>query len=75
MIDISTVILDAQQQILDLVYDISKKINIDVERDKQIQAGQLVSLIRVLQNTTLLLTTAEQQQITQGLISIGELVI
>lgn len=75
MIDISTVILDAQQQILDLVYDISKKINIDVERDKQIQAGQLVSLIRVLQNPTLLLTTAEQQQITQGLISIGELVI
>lgn len=75
MIDISTVILDAQQQVLDLVYDISKKINIDVERDKQIQAGQLVSLIRVLQNPTLLLTTAEQQQITQGLISIGELVI
>lgn len=75
MIDISTVILDAQQQVLDLVYDISKKINIDIERDKQIQAGQLVSLIRVLQNTTLLLTTAEQQQITQGLISIGELVI
>lgn len=75
MIDISTVILDAQQQILDLVYDISKKINIDIERDKQIQAGQLVSLIRVLQNPTLLLTTAEQQQITQGLISIGELVI
>jgi len=75
MIVIADVILVAKEKILDLVYDISKQINIDVELDKQIQAGQLVSLIRVLESPTLLLTDAEQQQVTQGLISIGELII
>ncbi len=75
MIVIADVILVAKEKILNLVYDISKQINIDIELDKQIQAGQLVSLIRVLENPTLLLTDAEEQQVTQGLISIGELII
>jgi len=73
--DIATVIPIAQEQVLNLVYDISKQINIDLEMDKQIQAGQLVSLLRVLENPTLLLTDAEQQQVVQGLISIGELIV
>lgn len=75
MIDTSVVIADSQAKLLDLVYDISKRIDISQEKDKQIQAGQLVSLLRVIQNPTILLTSAEQQMVIQGLIAIGELVI
>lgn len=75
MIDTSVVIADSQAKVLDLVYDISKRIDISQEKDKQIQAGQLVSLLRVIQNPTILLTSAEQQMVIQGLIAIGELVI
>ena len=73
--DISVVIAAAKEKAFDLAFDISKRIDPDKEWDSQVQAGQLLSLIRVLENPNTLLTSVEQQQLAQGLISIGELTI
>lgn len=73
--DISTIVALAKIKVLDLAYIISKKIDMNEKWDEQVQSGQLLSLIRVLENTDSLLTDAKQQQLLQGLISIGELII
>ncbi len=73
--DISVVLPIAKIKVFDLSYIISKKIDMNQKWDEQTQAGQLISLIRVLENSNTLLTEAEQQQILQGIISIGELIV
>ena len=69
----SEVIELAKEKILELAYSLSKKINLDELFDLQIIAGQLVSLIRPLENDESLLTYPERQQILQGIITIGNL--
>jgi hypothetical protein len=71
----SEVIALAKAEILELAYSISKKINTDLRRDEQITAGQLCSLVRVLETSDSLLTVQQREQIVQGLISIGNLSI
>lgn len=71
----SEVIALAKEKILELAYSISKKINTDLRRDEQIVAGQLCSLIRVLETSNSFLTQPQREQLLQGLIIIGNLSI
>jgi hypothetical protein len=65
----------AKLEVLDLAYTISKKIDLSTVRDEQIQAGQLISLIRVLEDDESQLSEEDRLQLSQGLISIGNLTI
>lgn len=69
----------AQARVFDLAYEISKKIDLSTVKDEQIEAGQLLSLIRCIRypddTSNTLLTEEQIQQVLQGLISIGNLPI
>jgi len=65
----------AKTKILTLAYTVSGVIDLTRVDDKIYQGGQLVKLLRVLNDSDSLLSFEDEQQIIQGLIGIGKLKI
>lgn len=65
----------ANEKVLDLAWKASKYIDLARAKDEIYQGGQLVKLLRVLNDSNSLLEYADKQQIIQGIIGIGDLKI
>ncbi len=65
----------AKTKILNLAYTVSGVINLVRAEEQIYQGGQLVKLLRVLNDSDSLLAYDDEQQIIQGLIGIGKLKI
>lgn len=65
---VTDVIESTELEILDLAYKISKKINLSLVNDEQIIAGQLCSLKRVLEDSSI--DAATRYQIVDALVTI-----